>query len=400
MVHDILLKYFVIILSFLGSFLVSQLIRLSGTGVDKVFSVDIIDPSRTLEELHNGETGRLRCDIMDEIATATLLQEINPTTVFHTASVVDLRQYPDPVISRVNINGTLNILNGMRALPNTKTRFMVYTSSIDVVSGPYGIANANAASDYAVAPSNEYKRTKILAERMVLGANCPTLCTCALRPGHIFGPADPVLPLASKAPLAVGSKAAKMSFVYVENCAAAHIQTAKVMVKESDLANQHQQQQKTSDMGDDGTTETTEVSAAPAPPNGVIGQAMFICDFEHNFCDMYKELIGANSSALRVPAVVLFLVVFFAQLLESVCYLVCGWRVLHPVTGMNSAVLESCYHLTADAATARTLIGYQPCDNKGTCFPLVNRSTSVMRTLYWVQHGALYPSNEGAPLSN
>ena len=83
--------------------------------------------------------------------------------------------------------------------------------SIDVVSYHDGIWNANESTPYAtlvsstnsttIEASNHYKKTKIIAEMEVLknnnshshnvnySASMPSLLkTCALRPGHIFGP--------------------------------------------------------------------------------------------------------------------------------------------------------------------------------------------------------------------
>lgn len=34
---------------------------------------------------------------------------------------------------------------------------------------------------------NDYVRTKVQGERMVVAANGPKLLTCALRPGHLYG---------------------------------------------------------------------------------------------------------------------------------------------------------------------------------------------------------------------
>jgi nucleoside-diphosphate-sugar epimerase len=134
-----------------------------------------------------------QCDITNSDEFIAKIEEINPVCVFHTVSIVDLRKFPSPLLERINIHGTFNVLKGLYSLLKNDAkseRYLVYTSSIDVVADKYGVTLASEETPFTEYPSNHYKGSKIVAETEVLRGNgdfCGRLRTCCLRPSHIFG---------------------------------------------------------------------------------------------------------------------------------------------------------------------------------------------------------------------
>lgn len=114
-------------------------------------------------------------------------------------------------------------------------RVLVYTSSTDVVldSVPRQGADETTAK-YPAKPINEYVRTKVAGEQIVLRANGKrSLLTCAIRPCHLYGPGDPHAIAHSVdalrkglVPFLPGDGSARFGIVYVDNVAHAHILAA------------------------------------------------------------------------------------------------------------------------------------------------------------------------------
>ena len=132
----------------------------------------------------------------------------------------------------MNVAGNANVLDACR---RRGVRRLVYTSSMDVVvDGRKPIVDGDESLPYpAVMPRDEYSRTKIIAEKMVLGSSGPDLATCALRPVGMYGPRDKyhlgtIIGMARKGvSLRLGNGSARFSHVYSENVAHAHILAAR-----------------------------------------------------------------------------------------------------------------------------------------------------------------------------
>lgn len=287
-----------------GSYIVNQLLQEAheyDTSII-VHVMDIVVPTSRMDlhELHQkfvDENGVVisvcdkiiyhQCDITNSDDVVAKLEAISPTCIFHTASIVDLRKYPSPLLAHVNIHGTFNVLRACyEQLKKDKkcVKFLVYTSSIDVVAGKYGIAQADEETPYTDHPSNHYKGSKIVAETEVLRGNgdfCGRLRTCCLRPAHIFGAGDALMQHVgamvskdSSYPIAIGPPTASMSFVSAHNCAYAHILAMRGMVQEYN----------------------DDIDKPVADWNGkVAGSVAFISDFDMNFCDFYQILTSHNS---------------------------------------------------------------------------------------------------------
>ena len=166
----------------MGSYLVHQLKHCDE--FESVLNVDVVPPRKDLTFLHD-DTRFEKCDIRNSSKIKVIFETFKPTVVFHLASIVDLRSVPDPLAAEVNVKGTMNLLQ--EANRSKSCRYFIYTSSIDVVGGHFGIQNADESSPYPPNPSNMYKSSKGQAERLVLRANDPqTLCTVSLRPCVLF----------------------------------------------------------------------------------------------------------------------------------------------------------------------------------------------------------------------
>jgi nucleoside-diphosphate-sugar epimerase len=149
--------------------------------------------------------------------------------VFHVAALAGIWGAWKDYYS-TNVVGTENIVEGCR---KNKVPMLVYTSTPSVVFNRTDIRGGDERLEYAEKYLCHYAKSKVMAEKAVLGANCPTLLTCAIRPHLIWGPGDPhLLPrlLASgrkKMLKRVGDGSNLVDISYIDNVADAHILAAK-----------------------------------------------------------------------------------------------------------------------------------------------------------------------------
>jgi nucleoside-diphosphate-sugar epimerase len=146
--------------------------------------------------------------------------------VIHSASLVDWGQTTPEHLAEVNVGGAEN---AVRAAREAGVRALVYTSTMDVVCGVDPVVDADETMPFPARFTNDYARTKALAEQHVLEANDAELRTCALRPCGMFGEGDPyhvenVLRIVKDGGLPVrpGDGSARFQHVYVGNVAHAH----------------------------------------------------------------------------------------------------------------------------------------------------------------------------------
>lgn len=98
------------------------------------------------------------------------------TTVFHTASIIDIRPVPSPRMTDVNVGGTECVLAAAQTSKNV--RAVIYTSSLEVVSGRDGkgkfqqLQGCDEAMAYPAVHHLPYAATKARAEKLVLAADC------------------------------------------------------------------------------------------------------------------------------------------------------------------------------------------------------------------------------------
>ena len=149
-------------------------------------------------------------------------------TVFHAAALAGIwGKWQD--YHSINVQGTENVLNACRAQGISR---LVYTSTPSVVFNRRDITGGDESLPYAEKFLCHYARSKVMAEKMVLAANDPTLLTCAIRPHLIWGPGDPhLIPrlLASgrqRLLKKVGTGRNMVDISYVDNVAYAHVLAA------------------------------------------------------------------------------------------------------------------------------------------------------------------------------
>lgn len=176
-------------------------------------------------------------DITDARAVfACFASILNPTAVIHAAGVVpnagqryDTSKSAFERCHAVNVVGTQNVLQATRAVG---ARSFIYTSSVTVLVDDFSVDYPNMTEDMLTGSATlPYGRTKAMAEKAVLEANCHTFRTCALRPSVIFGPGDenctPTLYSCiakGETPFIIGDATASLyDFTYVSNVADAHV---------------------------------------------------------------------------------------------------------------------------------------------------------------------------------
>jgi len=312
----------------MGSFLMHQL-RCCSEEFEGVLNVDVVKPRDDLEYLHGDNGDRKICDIRDINRLRYIFETFKPTVVFHLASIVDLRSVPDPVAAEVNIRGTENLVK--EALRSMSCKYFVYTSSIDVVGGHWGISNADESSPYPSKPSNMYKSSKGEAERFVLAANdTQKLRTVSLRPGHLFGPNDLLPDTVTGFPVAIGDvNRSKMSFTYIENASLAHLECFRYMKSKN---------------GD----------------SLIDGKPVFITDFEINFFVAYYRITGKLLPLVWIPTEIFWILLLLIDLVTRIVFSVLPIRFnpIHKITGLNTASIESGVVLTASSKLAQQTFQY------------------------------------------
>ncbi len=260
--------------------------------------------------------------------------------VFQTAAAVWDPKTPQHVFEEVNVIGNRLVIDACREFGVTR---LVYTSTMDVVvRGRRPIVYGDESLPYPEKlPADAYSRTKILAERMVLGANSPDLLTCALRPVGMYGPRDkyhvPSFINLAKGGMNIrlGSGKACFSHVYSENAAYAHLLAAKRLF----------------------------------PGSPVPGNAYFICDYQpaSNIFDFMAPFIEALNLKPPKRSIPYALAYPLSWVMEK----------LAPTSNFNRfSVVQTCVDHTFRDNKARRDLGYEP---------IVSKEEAFKRTLAWLK---------------
>jgi len=165
-------------------------------------------------------------DIADPAIMMTATHNVD--TVFHVAALAGIWGNWESYY-RTNVLGTENVINGCR---NNLVSRLIYTSTPSVIFDKENIINGDESLPYATDFLCNYAKSKVLAEKLVLEANCPNLLTCAIRPHLIWGPGDPhLIPRLidsgrKKRLKIVGHGDNLVDITYVDNVAYAHILAA------------------------------------------------------------------------------------------------------------------------------------------------------------------------------
>lgn len=126
----------------------------------------------------------------------------------------------------VNVGGSRVLLEACLA---AGVKRFVYTSSASVVFDGRDQRNFDESAPPPMAAMDDYTKSKLAAEQLVLSFNSDKLHTCAIRPHGIFGARDPhFLPVLAqtgakgKSKFLIGDGSNLVDFTYVENVAYAH----------------------------------------------------------------------------------------------------------------------------------------------------------------------------------
>jgi UDP-glucose 4-epimerase len=169
---------------FIGSNLVDALVARG----DEVAVIDDISTGKreNLEGALANGAELIELDVRDAAAVADAVGRVSPEVIFHLAAQIDVRKsVADPANdSRVNVEGTINVLSaaraaGVRRLINTSTGGAIYGEG-QIIPAP---------EDHPVAPESPYGLSKFCAENYcALFTRLHGLSTVSLRYGNVYGP--------------------------------------------------------------------------------------------------------------------------------------------------------------------------------------------------------------------
>ncbi|KAI9792803.1 MAG: erg26, C-3 sterol dehydrogenase [Peltula sp. TS41687] len=187
-------------------------------------------------------------DITSAETVHTILAEVQPRVVIHSAAPVPHQERPNRAIfTRVIIDGTANLLKC--AAQSASVVAFLYTSTCAVLEGSeWTFADETYPLLKGRLNRDPYRETKAVADTLVLQANDRSgsntekttgLRTACIRPGGIFGEGDyqvipPILEALERGQVHVqmGSNTTRFDLVYVENVAHAHLLAAKALLAE------------------------------------------------------------------------------------------------------------------------------------------------------------------------
>jgi UDP-glucose 4-epimerase len=169
---------------FIGSNLVDALVARG----DEVAVVDDLSTGRRTNLDHALSNGAelIELDVRDAQAVAAAVERVGPGVIFHLAAQIDVRKsVAEPANdSRVNVEGTINVLSAAQAsgvprVINTSTGGAIYGEG-QIIPAP---------EDHPVAPESPYGLSKFCAENYcALFTRLHGLSTISLRYGNVYGP--------------------------------------------------------------------------------------------------------------------------------------------------------------------------------------------------------------------
>jgi UDP-glucose 4-epimerase len=169
---------------FIGSNLVDALVARG----DDVAVIDDLSTGKrpNLDQALANGAELIELDVRDAEAVAAAVERFGPEAIFHLAAQIDVRKsVADPAHdSRVNVEGTINVLNaaqaaGVRRVVNTSTGGAIYGEG-QILPAP---------EDHPVAPEAPYGLSKFCAENYCeLFTRLHGLSTISLRYGNVYGP--------------------------------------------------------------------------------------------------------------------------------------------------------------------------------------------------------------------
>ena len=217
---------------FLGMQLVQTLIEDPACG--KLYVLDRILRPEQIESVTY-----LKGSITDASRVNSVLKEVKPQVIFHTASPnVTFVTHGNTDFYETNVKGTEILLTAAR---EQGVRALVFTSSTDAYANP---PHNNISEDYPLrdsySPEEAYSSTKGLADSLVLAAASPNFRTVSLRVAHLYGDGDShAIPVAldacagSKPLFQLGDGKNLMEVVSTRNTIDAHVIASKALMDPS-----------------------------------------------------------------------------------------------------------------------------------------------------------------------
>jgi UDP-glucose 4-epimerase len=223
---------------FIGSNIVDALLERG----DEVTVVDNLTTGRrsNLDQALGNGANLVEADIRDAEALIEVFNEAKPEVVFHLAAQIDVRRSADDPAydARVNVEGTINVLQaaraaGARRLVNTSTGGAIYGEAQEIP----------APESHPNAPEAPYGQSKFAAEgycelfRRLFG-----LSTVSLRYGNVYGPRQDPLGEAgvvaifcgkaksAERPVVFGDGLQTRDYVHVHDVVAANLAAAEADV--------------------------------------------------------------------------------------------------------------------------------------------------------------------------
>ncbi|WP_411338629.1 NAD-dependent epimerase/dehydratase family protein [Sphingopyxis sp. J-6] len=153
-------------------------------GHDVVATGRSVDKARALEALG---ARFVPADLAEARDLAPLVTSV--VSVIHAAAL-SASWGPKEAFVRANVTATARLLDAARA---AACRHFVFISSPSIFASFRDRENIGIDAAPADPPLNDYARTKLAAERMVLAADSADMACCAIRPRALVGPGDRVI---------------------------------------------------------------------------------------------------------------------------------------------------------------------------------------------------------------
>ena len=157
--------------------------------LDRGWSVDIVDDLSTGKRANVPAAATLHVLDVRSADGARLVREARADVIVHLAAQMDVRKsVADPVFDAgVNIAGTLNLVEALRATPQARTTRVVFSSTGGVL---YGDLSQPPNVETALKdPDSPYAISKLSAEYYLsYFARVHGMDTVALRFGNVYGP--------------------------------------------------------------------------------------------------------------------------------------------------------------------------------------------------------------------
>jgi dihydroflavonol-4-reductase len=136
--------------------------------------------------LKNLDVEQVVGDVLDPASLEPAMRGVE--TVYHLAGIISIMPGRNPLVWRVNVEGTRNVLEAAR---HANIRRLLYTSSIHAIAhAPRGVAMDESLGFDQNNPYGEYDRSKATASLEVQNAAARDLDAVIVCPTGVIGPYD------------------------------------------------------------------------------------------------------------------------------------------------------------------------------------------------------------------